>query len=117
MKNPWEEFQESSTKFTFPPIKYLYIALFAILIIWLSNGIVQVKTGQEGLVLRFGKFNRKMNEGLNFFIPNIESIVIEDVQKIRSLEGNNKLDQNNSIDIKEGIFTGDKNLVCIKYKI
>ncbi|MEL6711675.1 MAG: FtsH protease activity modulator HflK [Pseudomonadota bacterium] len=118
MKNPWDEMKESSFKFPEQfSLQYIYAIIIIAIIALASNSIIQIKTGQEGLVLRFGKFNRKLHEGLNFFIPKVETVIVEDIETIRSLEGNNKLDFKNSDNINEGILTGDGNLVCIRYKI
>jgi modulator of FtsH protease HflK len=43
------------------------IAVIVFIILWLSSGIFKVDTGEQGVVMRFGAFNRTAAEGLNSF--------------------------------------------------
>lgn len=50
----------------------IVIAVLALLTLW--NGIYQVETDEQGVVLRFGRFNRTTDPGLHFLIPYVETV-------------------------------------------
>jgi regulator of protease activity HflC (stomatin/prohibitin superfamily) len=45
-----------------------------------------INQGNEALVERLGKFNRKLSPGLNFIVPLIDSVVVEDTLKEQVLD-------------------------------
>src|SRR3989344_9612287 len=55
-----------------------FIVLWTILLV--PKAIVTIDTGSIGLAFRFKKFNRKLNDGLNFIIPLIEKVEIHSTQ-------------------------------------
>jgi membrane protease subunit HflK len=54
-------------------------ALFFLL--WLASGIYQLQPGEQGVVLRFGKFDRIASPGLRYHLPTpIESVEVVNVE-------------------------------------
>src|SRR5580698_1109542 len=37
--------------------------------LWLASGIYQLQPGEQGVVMRFGKFNRLATSGLRYHLP------------------------------------------------
>ena len=66
---------------------FVFLGLMVIILLWLSSGIYKLNEGEEGLILRFGKFVRIDKPGLNFHFPEpIDKVIIEQVDKSRRLE-------------------------------
>jgi membrane protease subunit HflK len=58
-----------------------YGAIILVIIIILFSSFFRVEPEEVGVILRFGKFNRTVNPGLNFKLPFIESVDIVAVQR------------------------------------
>jgi regulator of protease activity HflC (stomatin/prohibitin superfamily) len=57
---------------------------FAIIILGYTVGSVKIiNQGNEALVERLGRFHRKLNPGLNFIVPLLDSIVLEESTRER----------------------------------
>ncbi len=134
-KSPWDDDEEENifTKkrnkpsFTAPslndlPFKFDTKTVLMILIIliglWLSSGIFKVQEGEQGAVLRFGRFDRIAHAGLNYHLPNpLETVQIELVNKSRRIEigyrSNSIGSLSNGSDItnESMMLTGDENIV------
>jgi membrane protease subunit HflK len=62
----------------------LAIILFAI---WLGSGFYRVQPDEQGVVMRFGAFNRAAYPGLNYHIPwPVEGVVLPAVTRINRIE-------------------------------
>ncbi|WPX97083.1 FtsH protease activity modulator HflK [Candidatus Bandiella euplotis] len=59
-------------------LKLVYLILAVIVVMWLLTGFFTVDTDEEGIVMRFGKYNRYAMPGLNYKLPD----PIETVEKI-----------------------------------
>jgi membrane protease subunit HflK len=85
-----------------------------LLVLWLLFGsIFLVSPGEAGAVLRFGEYNRTVEEGLNFKLPYpFEQAYIRNVEKINeTIIGANKTNE-------EGLMvTGDENIVDTEFVI
>ncbi|HOJ09900.1 MAG TPA: FtsH protease activity modulator HflK [Clostridiales bacterium] len=112
--------------------KFLIVAIILVIAgIWLSSGFYTVKSGEEAVVLKFGKHVGTVSKaGLNWHLPApFESVIKVNVLEVKRLEFGYKT-------IKEGgrgadsdyadiapalMLTGDENLVnveaAIQYKI
>jgi membrane protease subunit HflK len=81
-----------------------------------------IEPGEQGIVLRFGKYNRTAGPGLNFKIPYMEEMFRVDVETVRKEEfGVQKTARSNSDDSESLMLTGDKNVInvawIVQYKI
>ena len=63
------------------------LAAVAAVVIWLATGFYRVEPDEQGLVLRFGAFNRATLPGLNYHAPwPIESALLLSVTRINRVE-------------------------------
>jgi membrane protease subunit HflK len=131
-KNPWGsddnvvKFEEKIKKSSnLPPINYefkinfKYIVLI-LLLAWLASGFFQIQPDEKGVVLRFGKYNRTVNEGLNYRLPTpIEKIYKINVTKERSIDIGVRAASNSNRDAfqKTHMLTGDENIVDISFTV
>lgn len=97
-----------------------FILIIAFVFFWLSSGIYKVQEGQQGAVLRFGKFDRISTPGLNYHLPYpFENVIVERVNKSRRMEigyrssSSSGLSNSISRDISSEsvMLTGDENIV------
>lgn len=85
--------------------------MFSILLIafalWVGWDAVHIiDESEQGVVLRFGAFNRILSPGLNLTFPRpVEELIVVNVSNVRSLEDRGQM------------FTGDENLVEFIYKV
>ena len=106
----------------------MFLSIFLVLVlIWLSSGFFIVNPGEQGIVLRFGKYDRTANEGLNYHLPvPIENVTKLSVTKVfheeigfRSSNPSNiggfikrynvsKIDR---ISLESAMLTGDENII------
>ena len=77
------------------------------LVLWVGYDAVHiVDEAEQGVVLRFGKYNRTQPPGINFTLPRpFEAMITINVQNIRSLEDRGHM------------LTEDENLVEFLYKV
>lgn len=61
------------------------VALFAVVLIWLATGLVQVESHQQGALYRFGKLSEKpLKPGLHLTLPwPFDRVEIHDTQSLR----------------------------------
>lgn len=110
--------------------KFLTIILGILFIVWLTTGFYVVDEGEQALMIRFGKYVRTANTGLNYHLPNpIEYIIKEKVETLRKDEigfrsGNNGKDNYgdnanptsvNNVMQESLMLTGDENIVDINF--
>jgi len=102
----------------------LFITLLAIAL-WLSSGIFQVAPDELGLVMRFGKFNRKADPGLSYHLPYpIESVEIPKVTRVtaisigvRLVEDIRRGTQTRDVPEESLMLTGDENIVDVDFTV
>src|SRR5215469_737413 len=84
----------------------LIIGIAAVVVVWLYNGVYQVKQPERGVVQRFGRFLEVTPPGLHFRLPwPIESVNIVNVASV------------NSSDFKSRVLTSDVNLVDLHFAV
>lgn len=102
------------------------IAIFPIigllLIIWLSTGFYIVDQGSRGVVLRFGQHVATTEEGPNWHLPfPIESVVIVNVQQVRTLEVGYRSSESSTLRAKEPreslMLTDDENIIDLQFAV
>jgi modulator of FtsH protease HflK len=100
------------------------IALLAV-ILWLSSGFFQVAPDELGLVMRFGKFYRKVDPGLGYHYPYpIESVEIPKVTRVtaipigvRLVEDVRRGTQTRDVPEESLMLTGDENIVDVDFTV
>ncbi len=96
-----------------------------ILALWVASGIYRVDPDQQGVVLRFGAYDRFANPGLNFHLPwPIEEALTPTVTRINRVEvgyrASLQLGRTGSISqVPEEslMLTGDENIVDINFSV
>lgn len=103
-----------------------YIALAAV-VVWLLSGIYIVNPDEQGVVLRFGKFDRIVEAGPHYHIPApVESVYKPRVTQVQRVEigfsslgagGAFQQGQNRAILEESAMLTGDENIVNIQFSV
>lgn len=100
-------------------------ALGLFFLLWLASGIYQVQPGEQGVVTRFGKFDRLAAAGLCYHLPspfeNVE-IVNKDAIRMENLTGDHtvtrSLDSDDSTASDEILMlTGDENIISLGFNV
>jgi membrane protease subunit HflK len=102
-----------------------YLILLIVLAAWFGTGLFTVQSGEEAVILRFGKLTRTIREGgLKWHLPApIEIAVIEKVSEVKRLEFGFRTVQGGSKtqmpqyrdEVKEALMlTGDENLALVE---
>jgi modulator of FtsH protease HflK len=93
----------------------------AVVALWLASGIYRVEPDEQGVVLRFGAFNRTTLPGLNYHLPwPIESALTPAVTRINRIEiGYRSSAPQNANDVPEEslMLTGDENIIDINFVV
>ncbi|HZT90159.1 MAG TPA: FtsH protease activity modulator HflK [Stellaceae bacterium] len=105
----------------------LAIVLIAIVVIWLASGFYRVLPDEQGIVLRFGAYNRTTQPGLNYHLPApIESVLLPSVTRInrtqigyRSNDGSSGRNTAGTTQVPQEalMLTGDENIVDINFTV
>jgi len=103
-----------------------FIIFFVIiLVVWLASGFYIVTTGEQGVVLQFGRESSKTSEGFNYHLPwPIQTVSIVNLEEVRRLEIGFRTAGSSRIRrvLEESLMlTGDENIVeaqiLVQYKI
>ncbi len=95
------------------------IVLF-VLLVWLGSGIYQIQSGVQGVVLRFGQFNRTVGAGPHYHLPApIEMVYVVNTQLVRKELFGNSPDQPEDADASAEslMLTGDENIIDITFDV
>jgi len=103
------------------------IGLIAILLggLWLATGFYTVKTDEQGVVLRFGKFSEITQPGLNYHLPYpIESVLTPAVTNVnrvdvgfRPFSDARNPDRTQDVPQESLMLTGDENIVDVDFSV
>ncbi len=92
-------------------------------VLWLSSGIYFVKADEQGVVLRFGAYNRTTASGMNYHLPYpIESAATPKVTAVNRVEigyysGSGRA-KGDTPTAQEGLMlTGDENIVDVTFEV
>ena len=67
--------------------KQLSLILIVLGFVWLASGLYRVFPDEQGVVLRFGKFVKTTQPGLNYHIPfPVESVLTPKVTKVNRID-------------------------------
>ena len=97
------------------------IVLAIVLLLWLASGFYRVLPDEEGIVLRFGAFERRAFPGLNYHLPSpIETVYTPKVTRVNRLDVGyrpSERAQNRVPQVPEEalMLTGDENIVDINF--
>jgi len=101
--------------------------LVAILLggLWLSTGFYTVKTDEQGVVLRFGKFSEITQPGLNYHLPYpIESVLTPAVTNVNRVDVGfrpftdvRNPDRTQDVPQESLMLTGDENIVDVDFSV
>jgi membrane protease subunit HflK len=95
-------------------LKYFWIFVVIVALVWLSTGIFAVEPYERGLIKLFGKYNRQVDEGLHYHWPwPFESVIKVNYTQTRQFEvggGTRGLDE-------ATMLTGDENIVNIQFMV
>lgn len=96
------------------------IALVLLFLLWLASGFYQLQPGEQGVVLRFGQFNRIATSGLRYHLPapieNVD-IVNSDAIRMETLSGEKGADSAEAGDDEILMLTGDENIISISFNV
>lgn len=140
-ENPWESKKKNSTKSPFeewvknkdflksklPPSflsgggKGIFLILFIVLVIWFLTGFYRVQPDELGVVLRFGKWVRTDQPGLNYHLPSpIETVLLPSVTRINRIDigfRSGKDGQVREFPEESLMLTGDENIIDINFTV
>lgn len=113
--------------FKMPGGKLIFLILGACVAVWLLTGIYIVNPDEQGIVLRFGKYDRTVGPGPHYALPEpIESVYKPQVtQVLRSEVGFRSVGQSSTfqqgqlktISEEASMLTGDENIVNVQFSV
>ena len=104
----------------------LIFGLIILAIIWGASGLYRVLPDEQGVVLRFGKFVKTTQPGLNYHIPfPVESVLTPKVTKVNRMDvgfrssSDTGFSSGGVADVPEEslMLTGDENIVNIDFSV
>lgn len=110
-----------------PRGKVVLLVLLALITVWLLTGIYIIHPDEQGVVLRFGKYDRTVDPGPHYALPEpIESVYKPQVtQVLRSEVGFRSVGQSatfqqgqvRTIGEEASMLTGDENIVNVQFSV
>ena len=106
--------------------KPIILILAILAIVWAASGLYRVLPDEQGVVLRFGKFVKTTQPGLNYHIPfPIESVLTPKVTKVNRMDvgfrsgADSGFSSGGVADVPEEslMLTGDENIVNIDFSV
>jgi len=103
------------------------LILIVLLFVWLASGLYRVLPDEQGVVLRFGKFIKTTQPGLNYHIPfPVESVETPKVTKVNRMDIGFRSERDSGFSSGGGVadvpqeslmLTGDENIVNIDFSV
>ncbi len=106
--------------------KPIIVGLIILLIVWTLSGLYRVLPDEQGVVLRFGKFVKTTQPGLNYHLPfPIENVLTPKVTKVNRMDIGFRSERDSGFssggvaDVPEEslMLTGDENIVNIDFSV
>jgi membrane protease subunit HflK len=105
--------------------KPIYLGILVLLVLWALSGLYRVLPDEQGVVLRFGKFIKTTQPGLNYHIPlPVERALTPKVTKVnridvgfRSASDTGRSSGVGDVSEESLMLTGDENIVDIDYSV
>lgn len=93
-----------------------------VVLLWALSGFYRVEPDQEGIVLRFGAFDRTATPGLNYHLPSpIEEALTPTVTRVNRVEvgyrTNEAVGRTTEVPEESLMLTGDENIVDIDFTV
>jgi membrane protease subunit HflK len=99
------------------------LVILALIVLWGLSGFYRVQPDEEGIVLRFGAFNRKTTPGLNYHLPYpIEYALTPSVTRVDTIEIGGGREAGARFDgtpepQESRMLTGDQNLLDVYFTV
>ncbi len=109
-----------------PGGKPILFGLIILIVIWALSGLYRVLPDEQGVVLRFGKFVKTTQPGLNYHLPfPIENVLTPKVTKVNRMDIGFRSERDSGFssggvaDVPEEslMLTGDENIVNIDFSV
>jgi membrane protease subunit HflK len=107
--------------------KPIGLILIVLLFVWLASGLYRVLPDEQGVVLRFGKFIKTTQPGLNYHIPfPVEAVETPKVTKVNRMDIGFRSERDSGFSSGGGVadvpqeslmLTGDENIVNIDFSV
>jgi membrane protease subunit HflK len=107
--------------------KPIGLILIILAFVWLASGLYRVLPDEQGVVLRFGKFIKTTQPGLNYHIPfPVESVQTPKVTKVNRIDIGFRSERDSGFSQGGGVadvpqeslmLTGDENIVNIDFSV
>ena len=107
--------------------KPIGLVLLILFFIWLASGLYRVLPDEQGIVLRFGKFVKTTQPGLNYHLPiPIETVQTPKVTKVNRIDIGFRSEKDSGFSSGGGVadvpqeslmLTGDENIVNIDFSV
>ena len=106
--------------------KPIILGLLILSVIWVLSGLYRVLPDEQGVVLRFGKFVKTTQPGLNYHLPiPIERVLTPKVTKVNRIDIGFRSERDSGFtstavaDVPEEslMLTGDENIVNIDFSV
>ena len=107
--------------------KPIGLILIILLFVWLASGLYRVLPDEQGVVLRFGKFVKTTQPGLNYHIPlPVETVQTPKVTKVNRMDIGFRSERDSGFTTGGGVadvpqeslmLTGDENIVNIDFSV
>tara|TARA_B100000700_G_scaffold316404_1_gene405903 strand:+ start:6 stop:1094 length:1089 start_codon:yes stop_codon:yes gene_type:complete len=106
--------------------KPILLGLIILLVVWTLSGLYRVLPDEQGVVLRFGKFVKTTQPGLNYHFPYpIENVLTPKVTKVNRIDIGFRSERDTGFtsggvaDVPEEslMLTGDENIVNIDFSV
>ncbi|HZT51037.1 MAG TPA: FtsH protease activity modulator HflK [Stellaceae bacterium] len=102
----------------------ILIAIVAIVALWIVSGFYRVEPDEQGIVLRFGAYNRTTSPGLNYHLPSpIEEALTPKVTRVNRVEigfresAGGRPGRATELPEESLMLTGDENIVDINFVV
>jgi len=107
--------------------KPIGLILIILLFVWLASGLYRVLPDEQGVVLRFGKFIKTTQPGLNYHFPfPVETVETPKVTKVNRMDIGFRSERDSGFSSGGGVadvpqeslmLTGDENIVNIDFSV
>jgi modulator of FtsH protease HflK len=107
--------------------KPIGLILIILAFVWIASGLYRVLPDEQGVVLRFGKFVKTTQPGLNYHIPfPVESVQTPKVTKVNRMDIGFRSERDSGFSSGGGVadvpqeslmLTGDENIVNIDFSV